>query len=91
MFGQTDAHTDTRIIFNFANVVFLGVSYMTYYREMIDAKNTVRERVKRLKGALLGRAKGVSYEQENAESRPSSVPEIKSESFNANAVHSDAL
>ncbi len=41
-----DTHTDTRIIFIFTNVVFLGVSYMTYCPEMIDTKNTVRERVK---------------------------------------------
>jgi hypothetical protein len=36
----------TRIIFIFANVVFLGVSYMTYCREMIETKNAVRERIK---------------------------------------------
>ncbi len=46
LFGRTDAHTDTRIVFIFANVVFLGVSYMTYCREMIHIKNAVRERVK---------------------------------------------
>ncbi len=45
MFGWTDAHTDTRIVFIFANVVFSGVSYMTYCREMIHGKNAVRERV----------------------------------------------
>ncbi len=43
MFGQTDAHTDARIIFIFANVVFLEVSFMTYYRETRDTKNA-RER-----------------------------------------------
>jgi hypothetical protein len=32
-------------VFIFANVVFLGVSYMTYCREMIHTKNVVRERV----------------------------------------------
>jgi hypothetical protein len=46
MFGQTDAHTDTRIIFIFANVVFLRVSYMTYCHETRDTKNAMRERVK---------------------------------------------
>jgi predicted branched-subunit amino acid permease len=46
MFRRTDAHMDTRIIFIFAHVVFLGVSYMTYCREMIDTKNALRQRVK---------------------------------------------
>ncbi len=46
MFGRTDTHTDTGIVFIFANVVFLGVSYMTYCREMIHTKNAMRERVK---------------------------------------------
>jgi hypothetical protein len=43
--GQT--HTqDTGIDFIFANVVFLGMSFKTYCREMIHKKNAVRERVK---------------------------------------------
>ncbi len=48
MFGRTHARTHTRIIFIFANkfVVFLGVSYMTCCRVMIDTKNAVREMVK---------------------------------------------
>ncbi len=46
MFGWTDEHTDTKIVFTFANVVLLGVSYMTYCRETRDTKNVVRERVK---------------------------------------------
>jgi hypothetical protein len=41
--GRT--HTDSGIVFIFANVVFLGMSYMTYCHEMIHTKNTVRERV----------------------------------------------
>jgi hypothetical protein len=41
--GRTDAHMDTKIVF--ANIVFLGVSHMTYCRETRDTKNAVRERV----------------------------------------------
>jgi hypothetical protein len=52
---RTDAHTDSGIVFIFANVVFLGVSYMTYCREMIHTKNAVRERVK------LGLGTGLMY------------------------------
>jgi hypothetical protein len=36
---------DTKIFLIFTNVVFLGVSYMTYCRETRDTKNAVRERV----------------------------------------------
>ncbi len=47
MFLWTDAHTDTGIVFIFANVVFLGVSYKTSCSEKIHTKNAVRERVKK--------------------------------------------
>jgi hypothetical protein len=45
MFGRTDVHMETRIIFIFANVVFLEVSYVTYCRETRDTNNAMRERV----------------------------------------------
>jgi hypothetical protein len=41
----SDAHTDTGIVFIFAYVVFLGVSYMTYCCEMIHTKYAMRERI----------------------------------------------
>jgi hypothetical protein len=46
LFRQTNAHTDARIVFIFVNIVFLGVSYMTYCCERSDTKNAVRKRVK---------------------------------------------
>jgi hypothetical protein len=52
LFRRTDAHTDTGIVFIFANVVFAGMSYMTYCREMIHKINAVRERVKGLSSKI---------------------------------------
>jgi hypothetical protein len=45
-FGRMDAHVDARIIFIFANVIFLGVYYVTYCSETRNTKNAARERIK---------------------------------------------
>jgi hypothetical protein len=46
LFGRTDTHTETRIIFSFTYVIFLGVSHLTFCREMRGMKTAVRERDK---------------------------------------------
>jgi hypothetical protein len=45
-FGQTDAHTETRIVFIFAYVAFAGLTHMTYHRETSDTNRAVKVRVK---------------------------------------------
>jgi hypothetical protein len=46
LFGRSDAHKDTRIVFIFANVAFLGISHMTNCSEMRDTKAALSKRVK---------------------------------------------
>ncbi len=45
LFGQTDAHTDIKIVFICAQVGFLRMSPMIYGSELRDTKTVVRERV----------------------------------------------
>ncbi len=46
MFRQIDAHTDTKIVFLFTYVTFLGLSYVTYGSEMSYTQTAMTERVK---------------------------------------------
>jgi hypothetical protein len=62
LLGWSDAHTDIRIVFVFTNVVFLGVSHMTYCSETRDTKSAMRERVNsRATGSSPGRLIEITF------------------------------
>ncbi len=74
--GETDTHSDIKIVFIFAQVAFLGVSHMTCGSETRDTKMVVRERVKHHQSLASGLCGSIRIERITHKPPTSTLPII---------------